>query len=86
MNRFFSVSASAFYSSLAAILLVLFPSCHRLDERMEIAVTQPKRVLTSMVVPHLAPRLGDLSCPVFAFWGMNDKFCPVSGATTIAER
>jgi 4,5:9,10-diseco-3-hydroxy-5,9,17-trioxoandrosta-1(10),2-diene-4-oate hydrolase len=56
-----------------------------LDERMEIAVTQPKRVLTSMVVPHLAPRLGDLSCPVFAFWGMNDKFCPSSGATTIAE-
>jgi 4,5:9,10-diseco-3-hydroxy-5,9,17-trioxoandrosta-1(10),2-diene-4-oate hydrolase len=56
-----------------------------LDERMEIAVTQPKRVLTSMVVPHLTPRLGELSCPVFAFWGMNDKFCPVSGATTIAE-
>jgi 4,5:9,10-diseco-3-hydroxy-5,9,17-trioxoandrosta-1(10),2-diene-4-oate hydrolase len=57
-----------------------------LDERMEIAVTQPKRVLTSMVVPHLAPELEKLSCPVFAFWGMNDKFCPVSGATTIAER
>ena len=57
-----------------------------LDERMEIAVTQPKRVLTSMVVPHLSPRLGELACPVFAFWGMNDKFCPVSGATTIAER
>jgi 4,5:9,10-diseco-3-hydroxy-5,9,17-trioxoandrosta-1(10),2-diene-4-oate hydrolase len=56
-----------------------------LDERMEIAVTQPKRVLTSMVVPHLTPRLGELSCPVFAFWGMNDKFCPVSGATTITE-
>jgi 4,5:9,10-diseco-3-hydroxy-5,9,17-trioxoandrosta-1(10),2-diene-4-oate hydrolase len=57
-----------------------------LDERMEIAVTQPKRVLTSMVVPHLAPELDELACPVFAFWGMNDKFCPVSGATTIAER
>jgi 4,5:9,10-diseco-3-hydroxy-5,9,17-trioxoandrosta-1(10),2-diene-4-oate hydrolase len=57
-----------------------------LDERMEIAVTQPKRVLTSMVVPHLAPELSRIACPVLAFWGMNDKFCPVSGATTIAER
>ena len=57
-----------------------------LDERMEIALTQPKRVLASMSVPHLAPELSRLRCPVFAFWGMDDKFCPVSGATTIAER
>jgi 4,5:9,10-diseco-3-hydroxy-5,9,17-trioxoandrosta-1(10),2-diene-4-oate hydrolase len=57
-----------------------------LDERMEIAVTQPKRVLTSMVVPHLAPELSRIRCPVLGFWGMNDKFCPVSGATTLAER
>jgi 4,5:9,10-diseco-3-hydroxy-5,9,17-trioxoandrosta-1(10),2-diene-4-oate hydrolase len=57
-----------------------------LDERVAIAQTQPKRVLTSMAVPHLAPELGRIRCPVFAFWGMNDKFCPVSGATTIAER
>ena len=57
-----------------------------LDERMQIAVTQPKRVLASMTVPHLAPELARIRCPVLAFWGMNDKFCPVSGATTIAER
>jgi 4,5:9,10-diseco-3-hydroxy-5,9,17-trioxoandrosta-1(10),2-diene-4-oate hydrolase len=56
-----------------------------LDERLQIAATQPKRVLTSMVVPHLAPRLGELGCPVFALWGMNDQFCPVSGAMRIAE-
>jgi 4,5:9,10-diseco-3-hydroxy-5,9,17-trioxoandrosta-1(10),2-diene-4-oate hydrolase len=57
-----------------------------LDERMEIAVTQPRRVLTSMSVPHLAPELDRLRCPVFAFWGANDQFCPVSGALTLAER
>jgi 4,5:9,10-diseco-3-hydroxy-5,9,17-trioxoandrosta-1(10),2-diene-4-oate hydrolase len=56
-----------------------------LDERTEIAATQPKRVLTSMQVPHLAPRLGELAMPVFALWGMNDRFCPVSGAMRIAE-
>jgi 4,5:9,10-diseco-3-hydroxy-5,9,17-trioxoandrosta-1(10),2-diene-4-oate hydrolase len=56
-----------------------------LDEREQIAVTQPKRVLTSMHVPHLAPELGKLQCPVLALWGMDDKFCPVSGALTIAK-
>jgi 4,5:9,10-diseco-3-hydroxy-5,9,17-trioxoandrosta-1(10),2-diene-4-oate hydrolase len=56
-----------------------------LDERLEIAATQPKRVLASMQVPHLAPRLGEISCPVFALWGMNDQFCPPSGALTIAQ-
>jgi 4,5:9,10-diseco-3-hydroxy-5,9,17-trioxoandrosta-1(10),2-diene-4-oate hydrolase len=56
-----------------------------LDERCEIAEHQPKRVLTSMVVPHLAPELAKISCPTLALWGQNDKFCPVSGATRIAE-
>lgn len=55
-----------------------------LDERMAIAPLQPKRVLTSMVVPHLAPELGRLACPVFAFWGRDDNFCPVSGAAAIS--
>jgi 4,5:9,10-diseco-3-hydroxy-5,9,17-trioxoandrosta-1(10),2-diene-4-oate hydrolase len=56
-----------------------------LDERAEIAQLQPKRVLTSMQVPHLAPELSKIACPVFGLWGMNDKFCPVSGAMRIAE-
>jgi 4,5:9,10-diseco-3-hydroxy-5,9,17-trioxoandrosta-1(10),2-diene-4-oate hydrolase len=52
---------------------------------MEIAVTQPKRVLATLGVPHLAPELGRLRCPVFGFWGTSDKFCPVSGAMILAE-
>jgi 4,5:9,10-diseco-3-hydroxy-5,9,17-trioxoandrosta-1(10),2-diene-4-oate hydrolase len=56
-----------------------------IEERFQIAEHQPKRVLTSLNVPHLTPRLGELACPVFALWGMNDKFCPVSGAMRIAE-
>jgi 4,5:9,10-diseco-3-hydroxy-5,9,17-trioxoandrosta-1(10),2-diene-4-oate hydrolase len=56
-----------------------------LDERVSIADLQPKRVLTSMQVPNLAPELEKLECPVFALWGVNDKFCPVSGALTIAK-
>jgi 4,5:9,10-diseco-3-hydroxy-5,9,17-trioxoandrosta-1(10),2-diene-4-oate hydrolase len=56
-----------------------------IEERYQIAVTQPKRVLSTMVVPYLAPRLAELTCPVFALWGTDDQFCPVSGATTIAN-
>ena len=56
-----------------------------LDERCAIAPLQPKRVLTSLAVPHLSPRLKELQMPVLAFWGVNDKFCPVSGAQTIAN-
>jgi 4,5:9,10-diseco-3-hydroxy-5,9,17-trioxoandrosta-1(10),2-diene-4-oate hydrolase len=56
-----------------------------LDERCAIAPLQPKRVLTSMQVPNLVPELAELRAPVFAFWGVNDKFCPMSGAITIAN-
>ena len=56
-----------------------------IEERFQIAEHQPKRVLTSLNVPHLTPRLAELGCPVFALWGVNDKFCPVSGAMRIAE-
>lgn len=57
-----------------------------LDERVSIAELQPKRVLTSMQVPNLAGDLEKIACPVFALWGVDDKFCPMSGAVTIATR
>jgi 4,5:9,10-diseco-3-hydroxy-5,9,17-trioxoandrosta-1(10),2-diene-4-oate hydrolase len=57
-----------------------------IEERLQIALLQPRRVLTTMVVPHLAPRLAELALPVFALWGVDDQFCPVSGAMTIARQ
>jgi 4,5:9,10-diseco-3-hydroxy-5,9,17-trioxoandrosta-1(10),2-diene-4-oate hydrolase len=57
-----------------------------LDERVQIAELQPKRVLTSMQVPNLAGEIAGLSCPIFALWGVDDKFCPMSGAVTIAQK
>jgi 4,5:9,10-diseco-3-hydroxy-5,9,17-trioxoandrosta-1(10),2-diene-4-oate hydrolase len=56
-----------------------------LDERVEIANLQPKRVLSSMQVPNMATELGKIQCPTFALWGVDDKYCPVSGAMTIAK-
>jgi 4,5:9,10-diseco-3-hydroxy-5,9,17-trioxoandrosta-1(10),2-diene-4-oate hydrolase len=55
-----------------------------IEERFAVARHQPKRVLTSLKVPHLAPRLPELACPVFGLWGTDDRFCPVSGAMTLA--
>ena len=57
-----------------------------LDERMEVLASQVKECLSTMQVPNLEPRLQELNCPLLGFWGMNDKFCPPSGAKIIMER
>lgn len=57
-----------------------------LDERVEIAETQPKRVLMSLRVPHLTPELSKIKCPVLGWWGMNDQFCPPTGGPTLASQ
>jgi 4,5:9,10-diseco-3-hydroxy-5,9,17-trioxoandrosta-1(10),2-diene-4-oate hydrolase len=57
-----------------------------LDERLQIAELQPKRVMSSLSVPHLGPLVGQLRCPIFTLWGLNDQFCPWSGAVTIANQ
>lgn len=49
-------------------------------ERFEVARTQPKDVLARMRTPNLQPRLGELKQPILGFWGLNDDFCPESGA------
>lgn len=49
-------------------------------ERFAVARTQPKDVLVRMRTPNLAPRLGEIDKPILGFWGLNDEFCPESGA------
>lgn len=56
------------------------------DERTEAALAQPLHVFKSMRVDNLEHELGRLACPVLGLWGMDDQFCPVSGATKLAER
>ncbi|MFJ2548773.1 alpha/beta fold hydrolase [Pseudomonas sp. NPDC087612] len=52
-------------------------------ERVAVVSQQPACVLTSMQVPNLTSRLPELQCPILGFWGINDKFCPASGAQTL---
>lgn len=49
-------------------------------ERYAVARTQPKDVLARMRTPNLAPRLAELTMPILGFWGLQDEFCPASGA------
>lgn len=55
------------------------------SQRWEIAQTQPKRLFETLRVPHLAPLLPELRCPVLGLWGNQDQFCPVSGASILSE-
>jgi 4,5:9,10-diseco-3-hydroxy-5,9,17-trioxoandrosta-1(10),2-diene-4-oate hydrolase len=57
-----------------------------LDERVPIVAQQPKEVLATMRVPNLSDRLGEVRVPVLGFWGVNDRFCPASGAMKVLER
>ncbi len=56
-----------------------------IERRYAVAKTQPLQVFKTLRVPNLVSRLGDLKCPVFGLWGLNDNFCPVSGADTLAR-
>ena len=49
-------------------------------ERFAVARTQPKDVLARMRTPNLGPRLGELGNAILVLWGLNDEFCPESGA------
>lgn len=55
-------------------------------ERFEVARTQPKDVLMRMKTPNLGPRLGELTCPIFVMWGLNDEFCPEDHARLFLDQ
>jgi len=55
-------------------------------ERFAVARTQPKDVLARMRTPNLGPRLGEVDKPILVLWGLNDEFCPESGARHFLER
>ncbi|WP_309676555.1 alpha/beta fold hydrolase, partial [Pseudomonas sp.] len=55
------------------------------NERVAVVRQQPVCVLSTMQVPNMTSRLGELQCPILGFWGMNDKFCSVSGAQTMMQ-
>jgi 4,5:9,10-diseco-3-hydroxy-5,9,17-trioxoandrosta-1(10),2-diene-4-oate hydrolase len=57
-----------------------------IEERYQIAMTQHKDNIARIQVANQEDRLPEIECPVLCFWGVSDKFCPVSGASKIAAR
>lgn len=55
-----------------------------IDQRTEIALTQPINVFKTMRIPDQSAQLSEITCPVLGFWGMDDQFCPPSGAPKVA--
>ncbi|MDT0575346.1 alpha/beta hydrolase [Croceicoccus sp. F390] len=55
-------------------------------ERFAVASKQPKDVLARMKTPNLGPELGKVKCPIFVLWGLNDEFCPESGARHFLDK
>ena len=49
------------------------------EERFGVCETQPRTVLSTMRVPNMTDRLGEIRCPVLGFWGTEDRFNPVGG-------
>ena len=53
--------------------------------RTTIARSQPKEVISKLRVTNQEENLAKIACPVLAFWGVNDQFCPPSGAMKLAH-
>lgn len=56
-----------------------------IQERYQVALTQHKDNIARIQVTNQRGRLGEIRCPVLAFWGANDNFCPSTGAFSIAS-
>ncbi|MBC7173095.1 MAG: alpha/beta hydrolase, partial [Polyangiaceae bacterium] len=56
-----------------------------LEERLQIAAIQPKGIIQRLVVKNQEAELSNLTMPVLCLWGVDDKFCPASGAMKVAQ-
>jgi 4,5:9,10-diseco-3-hydroxy-5,9,17-trioxoandrosta-1(10),2-diene-4-oate hydrolase len=71
-------------ASLRRLLEILaydpkFVTDELVDMRLNVLKTQPKEVLSRMMIPDQSGELKQLRCPVLGFWGIEDQFCPASG-------
>ncbi|MFC7050057.1 alpha/beta fold hydrolase [Emcibacter nanhaiensis] len=80
----FSSGALDFNGMKGLLQLLVHNPKHVTDElvaeRLAIVETQPREVLSTMQIPNRADRIPGVKCPVLGFWGMDDQFCPASGA------
>tara|TARA_R100000687_G_scaffold60531_1_gene48881 strand:- start:469 stop:1308 length:840 start_codon:yes stop_codon:yes gene_type:complete len=56
------------------------------NERWGIFQQQNTQVITSMVVPNMEDQLGELRCPIIAFWGANENMMPETGIAKLTKK
>ena len=54
-------------------------------ERLQIMQIMNGHVMATMKVPVLTERLGEISCPVLGFWGMDERMMPENGIMALAK-
>ncbi len=90
MREFFVSGVTPDEDNLAAMLKhLVYDPAHITPEltRQRLAVhrEQTPTVITTMAVPNMTERLGEIRCPVLVFWGADESFMPLSGALHLAQ-
>ncbi len=62
-----------------------FATDELVQERMQVMQTMNGHVVSTMQIPVLVDRLGELDCPVLGFWGMDEKMMPDNGIMAMAR-
>ncbi len=62
-----------------------FATDELVQERMQVMQTMNGHVVSTMQIPVLVERLGELDCPVLGFWGMDEKMMPDNGIMAMAR-
>ena len=55
-------------------------------ERWGIFKQQNMQVINTMVVPNMEDQLGELNCPIIAFWGANENMMPETGIAKLTKK
>lgn len=86
----FAAGSLDFAGMKSLLSLLVYDPKHVTDElvqeRLAIVENQPKEVLSTMQIPNQEEGLAEVQCPVLGFWGINDQFCPASGAQKYLDR
>ncbi|MGE4372803.1 MAG: alpha/beta fold hydrolase [Xanthobacter sp.] len=56
-----------------------------IQERLAVAKTQPRQVLSTLKIDDMSKQIAAITCPTLAFWGAQDNFCPVDTAPILAR-
>ena len=54
-------------------------------ERLALMKLQNVQVTKTMKVPNLTARLGEITCPTLALWGLDERMMPEAGILRLAK-